>query len=231
MSQFQPTRFEVMPPVIKNLIIINVLMFVATLVFESQGIPFTGYLGLFPFESNLFEPYQTVTHMFMHGGFGHIFFNMFALWMFGAPLENVWGPKRFLTFYLVTGLGAALLHQGVLAFEIYQLKQVVMEGGSQAMMALEEAKQKLGTPTVGASGAVFGILMAFGVLFANSTIYLYFLFPVKAKYFVTFLIILELYRGFESNPSDNVAHFAHLGGALFGFILLKFWQKDRNRFY
>lgn len=201
------------------------------MIFESQGINFTGYLGMFPFQSEYFKPYQIVTHMFMHGGVGHIFFNMFALWMFGAPLENVWGPKRFLTFYLITGLGAALLHQGVNAFEFYQLQQAIAEGGSNGAYARQMLQFKLDIPTVGASGAVFGILTAFGVLFANSMIYVYFLFPVKAKYFVTVLILIELYTGFVNNPADNIAHFAHLGGALFGFILLKIWQRDRRKFY
>jgi membrane associated rhomboid family serine protease len=215
MSYFQPTRPNAMPTIVKNLIIINVLFFIATLVFEGQGIDLIRYLGMFPVQSDYFMPHQVVTHMFMHGGWQHILFNMFALWMFGSPLENVWGPKRFLEFYMITGLGAAFLHQGVTAYEIYSGNYDPLLFG----------------PVVGASGAVFGILTAFGMLYSNSLIYLYFAIPVKAKYVVSGLIIYELYRGFANNPNDNVAHFAHLGGALIAFILIKYWQRNRNHFY
>jgi len=204
-----------MPTIVKNLIIINVLFFIATLVFEGQGIDLIKYLGMFPVQSDHFMPHQVVTHMFMHGGWQHILFNMFALWMFGSPLENVWGPKRFLEFYMITGLGAAFLHQAVTAYEIYS----------------GNYDPSLFGPVVGASGAVFGILTAFGMLYSNSLIYLYFAIPVKAKYVVSGLIIYELYRGFANNPDDNVAHFAHLGGALIAFIMIKYWQRNRNRFY
>jgi membrane associated rhomboid family serine protease len=215
MSYFQPTRPNAMPTIVKNLIIINVLFFIATLVFEGQGIDLIRYLGMFPVQSDYFMPHQVVTHMFMHGGWQHILFNMFALWMFGSPLEKVWGPKRFLEFYMITGLGAAFLHQAVNAYEIYS----------------GNYDPSLFGPVVGASGAVFGILTAFGMLYSNSLIYLYFAIPVKAKYVVSGLIIYELYRGFANNPNDNVAHFAHLGGALIAFILIKYWQRNRNHFY
>lgn len=231
MNQFRPTSFQVLPPVIKNLIIINVLMFLLTMALENMNVPLTGYLGLFPVQSPLFQPYQIVTHMFMHGGLGHIFFNMFALWMFGSPLENVWGPKRFLTFYLVTGLGAAALYMGVNAYEVYQLQQTAVAGGVDALAAKSALNFALSRPVVGASGAVFGVLLAFGMLFPNTLLYIYFLFPIKAKYFVIIYGAIELYMGFANNPADNVAHFAHLGGMLFGFILIKLWQKDRNNFY
>ncbi len=226
MSYFQPTRPNAMPTIIKNLIIINALVFLATIVLEGQGIFLTEYLGMFPIQSDYFRPHQVVTHIFMHGSPMHILFNMFALWMFGSPLENLWGPKRFLMFYMATGLGAAVLYSAVNTYEIYQLQQVYEAGGSAV-----EYMKALVRPVVGASGAVFGILTAFGILYANSLIYIYFLFPVKAKYVVTGLIIYELYRGFDNNPNDNVAHFAHLGGALIGFIIIKYWQRNRNRFY
>lgn len=229
MSYFEPTRFQTMPPVVKNLIIINVLMFLATWVFKTQGLYLQLYLGMFPFQSSYFEPYQIVTHMFMHADVVHIFFNMFALWMFGSVLENVWGPKKFLFFYLVTGLGAALLHQGVNAYEIFALKQKLADNYS--LLLQSQIDEKLMGFAVGASGAVYGILLAFGMLFPNSTLMIYGLIPVKAKYLVTFLAIFALYKGFSNNPTDNVAHFAHLGGMLFGFILMKIWQKDRTRFY
>lgn len=231
MNQFRPTSFNILPPVIKNLIIINVLMFLLTMLLESMGIPLTGYLALFPVQSPLFEPYQFVTHMFMHGGLGHVFFNMFALWMFGSPLENVWGPKRFLIFYLVTGLGAAALYMGVNAYEVYQLQQTVALGGPGVVAAQKALDLSLVRPVVGASGAVFGVLLAFGMFFPNTLIYIYFLFPLKAKYFVIIYGAIELYMGIANNPSDNVAHFAHLGGMLFGYILIKVWQKDRRNFY
>ena len=229
MQQYRPSGFSILPPVIKNLLIINGLFFLLTVVWQGTNLNFI--LGMYPFQSARFEPFQIVTHMFMHGGFGHIFFNMFALWMFGSPLENAWGPKRFLIFYLVTGLGAALCLQAWNAFEIYQLQQTIASGGSVATEALDTLKWKLSIPTVGASGAVFGVLLAFGMLFPNTRIYIYFLFPIKAKYFVIFYGALELYMGIANNPGDNVAHFAHLGGMLIGFILIKIWQRDRRHFY
>lgn len=226
MSYFQPTRPNAMPTIIKNLIIINILFFAASYVFAGQGINLDEYLAMFPLQSDYFRPHQVITHMFMHGSPGHIFFNMFALWMFGSPLENVWGPKRFLIFYMATGLGAAVLYSAVNTYEIYVLEKAYEAGGSAV-----EYMRALNRPVVGASGAVFGILTAFGMLYANSLIYIYFLFPLKAKYVVSGLIIYELYRGFANNPNDNVAHFAHLGGALIGFIIIKYWQRNRNRFY
>lgn len=229
MQQYRPQGFSILPPVIKNLIIINGLAFLLLMVW--QGANLNWILGMFPFQSENFQPYQIVTHMFMHGGLGHIFFNMFALWMFGSPLENVWGPKRFLIFYLVTGLGAALCLQIWNTVEIYQLQQAIADGGSVAYEAAQMLKLKLSTPTVGASGAVFGVLLGFGMLFPNTLIYIYFLFPVKAKYFVIFYGALELYMGIANNPGDNIAHFAHLGGMLIGFILIKIWQRDRRHFY
>lgn len=229
MQQYRPQGFNILPPVIKNLIIINGLAFLLLMVW--QGANLNWILGMFPFQSENFQPYQIVTHMFMHGGLGHIFFNMFALWMFGSPLENIWGPKLFLVFYLVTGLGAALCLQIWNTVEIHQLQQTIAEGGSLAYNATQMLQAKLNIPTVGASGAVFGVLLAFGMLFPNTLIYIYFLFPVKAKYFVIFYGAVELYMGIANNPGDNIAHFAHLGGMLFGFILIKIWQRDRRHFY
>lgn len=218
MQQYRPSSFNILPPVVKNLVIINVLMWLLTWVLAQKGISVTRYLALFPVQSDLFRPYQIVTHMFMHGSWGHIFFNMFALWMFGSPLENVWGPKRFLAFYLITGLGAAAC---LLVWNTVEINHLA--GAAAAM--------QVNVPTVGASGAIFGLLLGFGMLFPNTLIYIYFLFPIKAKYFVIFYGLLELYMGIANNPADNTAHFAHLGGMLFGFILIKLWQKDRTRFY
>ncbi len=253
MNQYRPGGFNMMPVVVKNLLIINGLMFLATFAVESLRIDLVGMLGVFNVKSVLFKPYQLLTHMFMHGGVGHIVFNMFALWMFGNALENAWGPKRFLIFYLVTGFGAATLHLGVGYWEASMLENELIAMGlsskdiyqiatgpqlevdkviSAISIEIPEAVKTmisywhtLHTPTVGASGAVFGILLGFGMMWPNSLIYIYFLFPIKAKYFVGLYALLELYMGFSNNPSDNIAHFAHLGGMLFGYILIKAWNK------
>ena len=174
----------------------------------------------------------------MHGDFTHLFFNMFALWMFGKILENLWGAKRFLTYYMITALGAAALHLAVSQFQIFQLIEnpEILELAKKGLyntsnMNSLRLTQLVSTPTVGASGAVFGILLAFGILFPNTLLYIYFAIPIKAKYFVMIYGALELYSGLSNNPADNVAHFAHLGGMLFGYLLLKYWQKNNTQFY
>ncbi len=236
MSQFQFTRFNYLPPVIKNLLIINGLVFLATMAFPNlQGL----FALSFP-TSPEFQPYQIITHMFTHANLGHIFFNMFSLWMFGAVLENVWGPKRFLTFYLITGLGAAFLHMAVNGIQLYNAlgtinPDVVYNGRFFWSNLYTDAQNQLinscYSPVVGASGAIYGVLIAFGMLFPNTLLYIYFLLPVKAKYVVIILIFVELYMGFVNSGGDNIAHFAHLGGALFGFILVKYWGRNKTRFY
>lgn len=153
----------------------------------------------------------------MHGSPTHLFFNMFALWMFGASLENLWGSKRFLIYYLITGLGAAFLHEAVLYIEYLQLLDE---------MLLDQIAQLASTPTVGASGAVFGILLGFGMMYPNQPIYIYFLFPIKTKYFVAIYGALELWNGL-ANANSEIAHFAHLGGMLFGYLIIKSWQRRR----
>lgn len=239
--------FSLLPPVIKNLLIINGLGFLATYVLgNSFGIDLNRMLGLYLPVSPEFRPYQIVTHMFMHGNFGHIFSNMFALWMFGTPLENLWGGKRFLTFYLVTGLGAALCHLGVNYYEYTQMMNHLVESGASvsdlhnlfATRAIENSLTQFAqsdlspiyhlvtTPTVGASGAVFGILLGFGMIFPNQVIYIYFMLPLKAKYFVIIYGLFELYAGFNGVDS-NIAHFAHIGGMIFGYFLIKHWRKFR----
>jgi membrane associated rhomboid family serine protease len=228
-------NYRAIPPVVLNLLIINVLFFLATIFMESSGNILALKLGLFYVDSPQFEPYQIITHMFMHGGVAHIFFNMFGLWMFGSPLEKVWGPKRFLLFYFVTALGAALLHQVVMGFQVNQITGSFFPG-VEGECDYEQGFSKLGAlmciPTVGASGALFGILAGFAMLFPNTPLMLiFFPIPIKAKYFVLGYVIMELYLGFRNAPADNVAHFAHLGGALFGFIMIKYWQRNRNRFY
>ncbi len=236
---YRPTSFRELPEIIKNLLIINGLLFLATISLESYGIDLTQLLGLHQFQSEDFMPHQLITHFFMHGNFTHLFFNMFALWMFGKILENVWGAKRFLIYYMITALGAAALHLAVSQYQIYELSNEVPNLIELAKKGLYNPSienslrltQLVTTPTVGASGAVFGILLAFGMLFPNTLLYIYFAIPIKAKYFVMIYGALELYSGLSNNPADNVAHFAHLGGMLFGYILLKYWQKNHTQFY
>lgn len=294
MTDFRPGRFQILPTIVKNLIIINSLIVLATFVLGKAGIDIADYLGLHYWRSHYFKPWQFFTHMFLHGSYNdvngtimHLFSNMFALWMFGSILENVWGPKRFLIFYLICGLGAAVLHLGVVAYEfktienaflayqqnptldqfdlflkqnisprsgnplaiqLYRINEVWMSSPSASLSAesVSAINQYLfgatyeqtylqgiyDEATVGASGAVFGILFAFGYLFPNTLLYLYFLVPIKAKYVVAAYALFELYAGIRNSAGDNIAHFAHLGGMLVAFILLKIWNKrNRNHFY
>ena len=208
------------PPVVKNLIMINIVMYIATLIF---GNVMYEKLALFSFNSPLFRPYQLITHMFMHGGFWHIFFNMYTLFFFGCILENVWGGKKFMLFYLVTGIGAALCHSGVLYLqEIHALHTA----GEMAYA------QILATPTVGASGAIYGLLLAYGMMFPNNQLQLIFPIPIalKAKWFVLIFGLIELVTGI-TGMGGNVAHFAHLGGMLFGFFMVTYWKKKGKMYY
>jgi len=213
-----------MTPVVKNLVIINTIMLLITM--------FTGNFmyekfSLFYFGSPLFKPYQLVTHMFMHGGFFHLFFNMYSLIFFGIILEQVWGSKKFFLYYMVTGLGAAFLHSLVLYIDASSLLSAA-EAGSMA--AAEKYQILISTPTVGASGAIYGVLLAYGMLFPNNTLQL--IFPpiaLKAKWFVIIFGAIELLLG-VSNTGGNVAHFAHLGGMIFGYFLIVYWKKN-NRMY
>ena len=228
MSQFQFTRFNYLPPVIKNLLIINGLVFLATVTFPEL----TDYLALYYPASENFRPYQFITHMFTHGSLSHVFFNMFSLWMFGAVLENVWGPKRFLQFFMITGIGAAVLYTGVHALQLHQaIDSFSANVGSMYTTEQLNTIQSVYSPTVGASGAIYAVLVAFGMLFPNTLIYVYLLLPVKAKYLIIVMIAIELFLGLSSNPGDNIAHLAHLSGALMGFLLIKFWSRNKTRFY
>lgn len=234
------------PPVIKNLLIINALFFLASYVFQNGGTDLAKLLGAHYFDSPDFRIWQPITYMFMHGGLSHIFFNMFALYMFGSVLESRWGMKRFINFYLITGLGALALQWGVQAFEVYQITGNFISQGAIPLQSLAEGMynpaqytaSEAGTlagiyfaPMVGASGAIFGLLVAFGMLYPNTEMYIMFIpVPVKAKYIIPVYILLELSLGVANIQGDSVAHYAHLGGALLGFILVKLW-KDRNTFY
>ncbi|MCD6332586.1 MAG: rhomboid family intramembrane serine protease [Bacteroidales bacterium] len=262
------------PLVVLNLLIINTLLFLATIILQQSGTDLTSWLGLYYPGSVHFKPYQLITHMFMHGGWMHLFFNMFALWMFGRVLEQVWGGRRFLIYFFVTGLGAAGLHLLVQWLRINSLQHEVTalintpapeifaqfvkshfpqyqsqisgflsgwasdpSNPSYINQAIQYAQQlvklRVDVPTIGASGAVFGVLLAFGMLFPNTRLMLLFPpIPIKAKWFVLGYGLIELYSGVINQSGDNIAHFAHLGGMLFGFVLIKFWNKtQRNRFY
>ncbi|MDP1621594.1 MAG: rhomboid family intramembrane serine protease [Bacteroidales bacterium] len=274
-QQYSPAGFSLLPPVVKNLLIINGLFFLATLSFESAfGIDLVSLLGLHYFQSDLFSPYQFVSYMFLHGSFSHVLWNMFALWMFGYLLENVWGSKRFLTYYFVTGIGAAIIQTFVNWIDISSIQAAARAYGASptldgfvgfvrhhyplyyqsegtlssfinewtmskngvgyASQSVEYIRQlmklRMDVPTVGASGAVYGILLAFGMMFPNMLVYIYFLFPIKAKWIVILYGAFELFSGISNNPGDNIAHFAHLGGMIFGFFLIIYWKKNQSSF-
>ena len=221
-EQYSPTGFKVLPTVVKNLLIINVLMFLATITLERFNIDLTDILGLHFFKASDFRIYQFVTYMFMHANFTHLFFNMFALWMFGNTLENIWGSQRFLLFYMVCGIGAGLCQELVqyIQYSTTLANYATVDVGSQ-VVAMSTYLNMMNT--VGASGAVYGLLLAFGMMFPDSRIYLYFLFPIKAKWFVIGYAVLELVSGLTGG--GNIAHFAHLGGMLFGLLLILYWKK------
>lgn len=240
------------PPVVKNLLIINVLFFVATIVLKNTGIAnLQNILGVYYVDSSLFKVWQLLTYMFMHVDFMHLFSNMFALFMFGGMLEKRWGAKRFLNYYLITALGAVALQMGVQAYEVYHITGSAINNPVNDLLRTDQYIQGninipnlsqidhdtllgiYGGSMMGASGAVFGILVAFGMLYPDiELMMLFFPVPIKAKYFVIGYVILELSSGVAKVPGDSVAHFAHLGGALIGFILVKFWKdKNNDRFY
>ena len=269
-QQYSPAGFSLLPPVVKNLLIINGLFFLATVSLKTAyHIDLDVLFGLHYFKSDLFRPYQFVTYMFLHADVSHVVMNMFALWMFGYLLENVWGPKRFLTYYMITGIGAAVVqtlvswwsysgseiavqlyyqHAGIENFvafvkaypphteQLYDtLNKFLTEWNAQPMnqhnillskdLINQVWQSHISTPTIGASGAVYGILLAFGMMFPNMLVYIYFLFPIKAKWIVIIYGALELYSGIVNSQGDNVAHFAHLGVMIFGFFLILYWKK------
>ncbi|MBQ2907448.1 MAG: rhomboid family intramembrane serine protease [Bacteroidales bacterium] len=227
MSDFRPSGFSLLPTVVKNLLILNVLFFLATIACDVVlRIDLADYLGLHYIGASDFQPFQLVTYMFMHGNFAHLFFNMFALWMFGNTLENIWGPNRFLLFYFICGIGAGLIQELVQYIQYVTTLQGYENVRIAANQIIPMSEYLNMLTTVGASGAVYGILLAFGMMFPNSTLYIYFAIPIKAKWFVLIYGIIELFSGFTS--VDNVAHFAHLGGMLFGLILILYWKKKGN---
>ncbi len=274
MTQFRPTRFEILPLIIKNLLIINVLVFIAQKTFGVSGtINIENLFALHHVKSPLFQPWQLITHMFLHGSFMHLFFNMFSLWMFGSVLESLWGPKRFLTFYFICGLGAAILQLGFLWYEsrglledlvllkaapsperllayiqqyklrfdaesIETFKTYVSDPSNNvnmrsALTSLNNGVNSIiSTATLGASGGVSGILAGFVYLFPNTYLYLYFFVPVKAKWLGIAYFAYELYGGIVNVEGDNIAHWAHLGGAIVGLLLVLTWNKtNKKTFY
>jgi membrane associated rhomboid family serine protease len=277
MTQFRPSRFEILPVIVKNLLIINGLFFLARFAFSGPDAPIDmeGTFALHAWQSSLFRPWQLITHMFLHGGFSHIFGNMFALWMFGSVLENVWGSKRFLTFYLVCGLGAALIHLLFLSYEflpmmkayenlydqqargqwvsIEEMRKFVVTYLSSDLTHAKELQQLgdnpaissqifsqltakyqevINTATIGASGAVFGVLAAFVYLFPNTYIYIYFLIPIKAKWLGILYFTYELFFAIQNSAGDNVARWAHVGGAIVGLLIVFTWnKKNRQSFF
>ena len=217
------------PVVTKNLLIINVLMFIATFVFQRTGVDLNEMLGLHFFKASNFSVYQIVTYMFMHGGWTHLFFNMFALWMFGCVVENVWGQKKFLFYYISCGIGAGILQefvQYISYFVIDGIDNYNYVNMSGVRITVDEFLNQL--TTVGASGAIYGILLAFGMLFPEERIVIFPLpIPVKAKWFVCGYAVIELFSALGTS-GDGVAHFAHLGGMLFGLLMILYWRKHPN---
>lgn len=233
---------------IKHLLIVNIIFFVATSLYGDQ---FYQWFSLWYPQNSDFRIWQVVSHMFMHGGFTHILFNMYALWAFGSPLERMWGTKKFVFFYFSAGLGAALIHSGVNYYHVHQGVEALMAAGrSQAeiMDLLAQGQydqnwtqiapaglvnnmlESYFTPAVGASGAIYGILVAFGMLFPNSELFLIFLpVPIKAKYFIPVLIGLDLFSGITGYSifGGGIAHFAHVGGAIFGFLMMWYWKRNQ----
>ena len=223
--------FQRTTPIVLNLIIINALVFLAQSVFGGmdQLNRVNDLFALHHYKSTEFRPYQLVTHMFMHGGIFHLLFNMLALWMFGTMIEKVWGPKRFLVFYLVCGLGAALAQMGSYTFDFWQIDQLTLSADNYEIY---QTNLRIGC-TVGASGAIMGVLAAFGYLFPNTKLFIMPIpFPVKAKWAILGIIALDVIGGVSRTPNDNIAHFAHVGGALIGFLIVLYWNKtNKQTFY
>ncbi len=269
MANFRIGGFQSPPPVVKNIIIINVLVFLLQNLLEAKHVDVNDMLALHFWQSPYFKWWQLFTHMFMHASLAHIFFNMFALFMFGSVLENILGAKRFVLFYLICGLGAALCHLSVLAFQFHQFHEAFMyyqqhptlteyanflqktnithpafgqllsqwhdnpDCGNCVELSVRFINEinmaRMNEATVGASGAVFGLLFAFGYLLPNVELMLLFPpMPIKAKWLVTAYAAIELFTGLQNSADDNIAHFAHLGGMLFAFILLRLWNVRRT---
>ena len=223
--------FQRTTPVVLNLIIINTLVYFAQSLIGGNTQPswFDNMFALHHYKSDVFQPYQIVTHMFMHGGFFHLLFNMFALWMFGTMMERVWGSKRFIIFYFICGIGAALAQMGAYAFDFWTIDHALLSIADydryQMILSLNA--------TVGASGAIMGVLAAYGYTFPETKLFIMPIpFPVKTKWAILGIIALDVFGGISKVQGDNIAHFAHLGGALIGFLLVLYWNKtNKKTFY
>ncbi|MDR0681281.1 MAG: rhomboid family intramembrane serine protease [Dysgonamonadaceae bacterium] len=230
MTYFNNNNFlNSIPVVTRNLLIINVIVWLACFLFEMININLSGILGLHYFQAKRFYIYQLITYMFTHVEFSHLFFNMFALFMFGGLIERTWGPKRYLIYYMVTGVGAGLIQMLVSYLHIRSLIS-----GINLDLLNVSSLYDLYPVTIGASGSVFGLLLAFGMLFPNLPLYIMFIpIPIKAKYLVIGYGVIEFFFGIYNRAGDNVAHFAHLGGMLFGFFMILYWNKGNriNRFF
>lgn len=219
------------PKVTKNLLIINILAYLATITLVKSGFDMNDIFGLHYYESDSFKPFQIITYMFLHASFSHLFFNMFALWMFGRIIEDILGPSKYIFFYFTCGIGAGLVQELAWSYDIPNALQGIAMKYETVLSAAETELIMSRFITVGASGAIFGLLLAFAMLLPNQPIFFMFIpVPIKAKYFVIIYALIELWGGVAASSGDNVAHFAHLGGMIFGFFLLKYWQnKYKNQ--
>ena len=222
------SAFQRTTPVVLNLIIINTLIYFAQSLLGGNNQPnwVDNTFALHHYKSEHFQPFQLVTHMFMHGGFFHLLFNMFALWMFGSMMERLWGPKKFLIFYFICGIGAALAQMGAYTFDYWSIDHMALSVENyeryQTILSLNA--------TVGASGAIMGVLAAYGYTFPDTKLFIMPIpFPVKTKWAILGIIALDVFGGVSKVQGDNVAHFAHLGGALIGFLLVLYWNKTNKK--
>ncbi|MGL4598317.1 MAG: rhomboid family intramembrane serine protease [Bacteroidia bacterium] len=226
--QYRPAKHNLFPPVVLNLIIINVLLYFAKVTFmETQRIDFDALFGLHHPLAMGFRWWQPFTHLFMHGDSGHLISNMLGCWLFGHLLENAFGPKRFILYYVVCGMGASAIFLGWETWSVWKSLQAAGYNADDFNVFLQRWNLNL----IGASGALFGLIMGAALLFPNSTLPVYSIIPIKLKYIAIIYGLAELYRGVKVQGGDNVAHFAHLGGMIFGFILIKLYNRNRTHFY
>ena len=222
------------PVVTKNLLLVNIIAFVATWILQLRGLDLNDLLGLHFFMAADFQVWQLLTYMFLHSGFTHILFNMFALWMFGVVIENVWGPKKFLFYYISCGVGAGIMQEIAQFFSFYftiSAQDPTIGFGELFAIGHQLSTQLNGWTTIGASGAVYAILLAFGLIFPNERIFIFPLpIPIKAKWFVMFYVAIDLFSAMSSS-GDNVAHMAHLGGMLFGYLMIRYWNNHPTAGY
>ena len=222
------------PVVTKNLLLVNIIAFVATWILQLRGLDLNDLLGLHFFMAADFQVWQLLTYMFLHSGFTHILFNMFALWMFGVVIENVWGPKKFLFYYISCGVGAGIMQEIAQFFSFYftiSAQDPTIGFGELFAIGHQRSTQLNGWTTIGASGAVYAILLAFGMIFPNERIFIFPLpIPIKAKWFVMFYVAIDLFSAMSSS-GDNVAHMAHLGGMLFGYLMIRYWNNHPTAGY